>query len=167
VTEAEAAERRRRQRRSAEAPDEFYALAYAALAAAGAAAVDPDIKRSEVRAAYDTATALAYGANATMAWQREETRSEEHRVQADLLRDIFGNPFRAVLVAPAWLSWNGETVLRLAESIYQERAFERLPILADALEDAGCTDSAILEHCRGPEPHVRGCWAIDLLLGKR
>ncbi len=54
----------------------------------------------------------------------------------------------------------------LARSIYDDRAFDRLPVLADALEDAGCTDAAILDHCRGPGPHVRGCWVVDLILGK-
>jgi hypothetical protein len=57
-------------------------------------------------------------------------------------------------------------VQKLAKSIYDDRAFDHLPILADALEDAGCTDAAILEHCRGPGPHVRGCWVVDLILGK-
>jgi hypothetical protein len=57
-------------------------------------------------------------------------------------------------------------VLAIAQAISDERAFDRLSILADALEDAGCTDNAILEHCRGPGPHVRGCWVVDLLLGK-
>ena len=64
-------------------------------------------------------------------------------------------------------SWLASLVLGLAQAIYDERAFDRLPILADALEDAGCTDAAILEHCRGPGPHVRGCWVVDLLLGKQ
>ena len=54
----------------------------------------------------------------------------------------------------------------IARHIYDDRAFHDLPILADALEDAGCADAAILDHCRGPGPHVRGCWAVDLLLGK-
>jgi hypothetical protein len=71
-----------------------------------------------------------------------------------------------VTILPAWLTWNGETALRLAESIYEERAFERLPILADALEEAGCTETALLEHCRARGGHIRGCWAVDLLLGK-
>jgi hypothetical protein len=62
--------------------------------------------------------------------------------------------------------WNESTVTELAQAIYTDRAFDRLPILADALEEAGCTDAAILEHCRGPGPHVRGCWVVDLLLGK-
>ena len=54
----------------------------------------------------------------------------------------------------------------LAGAIYDERAFDRLPVLGDALEDAGCADAAILAHCRGPGEHVRGCWVVDLLLGK-
>jgi hypothetical protein len=87
--------------------------------------------------------------------------------QAPLLRDIVGNPFRPVTLAPAVLAWQGGTVGKLAEGIYEERAFDRLPILADALEDAGCTDRAILDHCRGPGPHARGCWVVDLVLGKQ
>ena len=58
------------------------------------------------------------------------------------------------------------TVVQLAQVIHNDRAFDRLPILADALEDAGCTDPDTLAHCRGPGPHVRGCWVVDLLLGK-
>jgi hypothetical protein len=88
------------------------------------------------------------------------------RTQCDLLREIVGNPWRPVAVEPVWLSWNGGAVPMLAQGIYDERAFDRLPILADALEDAGCSDRDILDHCRGPGPHVRGCWAVDLLLGK-
>jgi hypothetical protein len=83
-----------------------------------------------------------------------------------LVREVAGNPFRPARIDPAWLSWNGETVVHIARSIYDERAFGRLPILADALEDAGCDDTDILNHCRGDGPHVRGCWVVDLLLGK-
>jgi hypothetical protein len=85
------------------------------------------------------------------------------RLQADFLRDIFGNPFRPVTLDPAWAT---TTVKHLAQAIYTDPAFDRLPILADALEEAGCTDADILNHCRGPGPHVRGCWVVDLLLGK-
>jgi hypothetical protein len=84
-------------------------------------------------------------------------------VYAGLLRDLFGNPFRPVTLNPAWRS---SAVLKLAEAIYQERAFDRLPILADALEEAGCTDAEVLSHCRGGGEHVRGCWLVDLVLGK-
>jgi hypothetical protein len=87
--------------------------------------------------------------------------------QCVLVRDIFGPlPFCSVTIDPRWLKWNQGVLLQLAEAIYDERAFDRLPILADALEDAGCTDRTILEHCRGPGPHVRGCWVVDLILGK-
>ena len=66
----------------------------------------------------------------------------------------------------AWLAWNGGTVPRIAQAIYAERAFDRLPVLADALEDAGCANADVLAHCRSGGEHVRGCWVIDLLLGK-
>src|SRR5262249_50666658 len=84
--------------------------------------------------------------------------------QPALLRDLF--PYRAAPLDPAWRAWNSGPVPKLARAIYGARAFARLPILADALEDAGCTDEAILAHCRGPGPHMRGCWVVDLLLGK-
>jgi hypothetical protein len=84
-----------------------------------------------------------------------------------LLRDIFGLlPYRPVALDRTWLTWRDGTISKLAQAIYDERAFDRLPILADALVDAGCTDEAILGHCRGPGPHIRGCWVVDLLLGK-
>jgi hypothetical protein len=90
--------------------------------------------------------------------------SDESSAQADLLRDIFGNPFRPVVLDPAWLS---SDVLALARGIYDERAFDRMPILADALQDAGCDNEDILTHCRDTSlTHVRGCWVVDLLLGK-
>jgi hypothetical protein len=90
----------------------------------------------------------------------------EEREQANLLRDIFGNPFRPTVVAGSVLAWNDECIVHLAKGIYEERAFDRLPILAGALEEAGCTDADILNHCRQPGEHVRGCWVVDLLLGK-
>ena len=79
------------------------------------------------------------------------------------LRDIFGNPFRPVAVESHWLT---PAVRDLAAAIYAGRAFDRLPVLADALEEAGCGHANILAHCRGPGPHVRGCWVVDLILGK-
>jgi hypothetical protein len=82
------------------------------------------------------------------------------------LRDVFGNPFRPVAIDPAWFAWDGGAVRKLAQGIYDERAFDHLPILADALEEAGCDQADLLAHLRGPGPHVRGCWALDLLLGK-
>jgi hypothetical protein len=84
--------------------------------------------------------------------------------QSAYLRDIFGNPFRAVTLDPAWQT---ATVVSLAQAIYEDRAFDRMPILADALEDGGCTNADVLTHCRQPGEHVRGCWVVDLLLGKQ
>jgi hypothetical protein len=92
--------------------------------------------------------------------------SREGIAQCALIRDIFGNPFRPALLDPTWLTWNNGAVRKMAQAIYDERRFADLPILADALEDAGCADAAILEHCRQPGEHVRGCWVVDLLLGK-
>jgi hypothetical protein len=80
------------------------------------------------------------------------------------LRDIVGNPFRPVALEPAWLTAD---VVALARGIYDERAFDRMPILADALQDSGCANEDVLNHCRDPnQTHVRGCWVVDLLLGK-
>jgi hypothetical protein len=79
------------------------------------------------------------------------------------LRDIFGNPFRPVTLDPGWLT---PTVKALAQAIYEERTFTHLPVLADALEESGCNSQDILSHFRGLGEHTRGCWAVDLLLGK-
>jgi hypothetical protein len=84
----------------------------------------------------------------------------------DLLRDIAGNPFRSATLASVVLTWQDGTVVRIAQSIYESNRFGDLPILADALEDAGCSDADILNHCRGEGEHVRGCWVIDLLTGR-
>jgi hypothetical protein len=84
---------------------------------------------------------------------------------ADLVREVFGNPFRPVGLDPTCLAWHDRTVPRLARTIYEERRFDDLPVLADALEEAGCADAALLEHCRSAGVHVRGCWALDAILG--
>jgi hypothetical protein len=100
-------------------------------------------------------------------------RADELAAKCHLLRCIFGNPFRPVTIRPAWLAWNEAAVVRLARAAYGRRELPsgrlddgRLAVLADALEEAGCTDDAVLAHLRGPGVHVRGCWAVDLLLGK-
>jgi hypothetical protein len=91
----------------------------------------------------------------------------EARVQAALVPEIFGVfPFRLIAADPEWLLWNNATLPRIAGLIYADRAFDRLPILADALQDAGCTNADILAHCRGGGDHVRGCWVVDLILEK-
>jgi hypothetical protein len=93
----------------------------------------------------------------------EEVIAPERTAHSHLLRDIFGNIYRPASLDPSWGTF---TVTALAQAVYDDRAFDRLPILADALEDAGCTNQDILAHCRGPGPHVLGCWVVDLLLGK-
>jgi hypothetical protein len=80
-----------------------------------------------------------------------------------VVRDIFGNPFRPGTFSPEWRT---ETVRALAQRMDDTDDFSVMPILADALQDAGCDSADILDHCRGPGPHVRGCWVVDLVLGK-
>jgi hypothetical protein len=92
--------------------------------------------------------------------------ADEYCPRCELLRDVFGNPFRPVSVDPAWLARNAGAVLNVARSVYEGRRFEDLPVLADALEEAGCADPAILAHCRSAGPHVRGCWVVGALLGE-
>jgi hypothetical protein len=86
---------------------------------------------------------------------------------AALVRDVFGNPFRPDTFDPAGLTGSAGAAVELAQVLYDECAFDRLPILADALEEAGCTDGELLLHLRGPGPHVRGCWALDAVLQKK
>jgi hypothetical protein len=102
-----------------------------------------------------------FGDDANCDWQA--LSPAEYVSEAQLLRCVVGNPFRPVTFDSSWLT---STVVSLAEGIYADRAFDRLPILADALQDAGCDSADVLGHCRGPGPHARGCWVIDLLLGK-
>jgi len=103
------------------------------------------------------------------AWGKEslarqvEICSTEFAAQAALLRDIIGNPFYRLKVD---LAYQTPTVTALATGIYAEQAHDRLPILADALQEAGCEDRNVLDHCRGDGPHARGCWVVDLVLGK-
>ena len=106
---------------------------------------------------------LAAEAAAEAVRQATGTAEDERQHQAALLREIFGNPFRPILLDSTRKT---PTVLQMAQFLYEERRFEDMPVLADALEDAGCTDADILSHCRQPCEHVRGCWVVDLLLGK-
>ncbi|VTR93435.1 Uncharacterized protein (Fragment) OS=uncultured bacterium PE=4 SV=1 [Gemmata massiliana] len=90
-------------------------------------------------------------------------RPEETVIQVGLIRCIFGNPFRPVPFSPAWRTC---TVLALASQMYDLRDFSAMPILADALQDAGCDRTDVLDHCRGAGPHARGCRVVDQVLGK-
>lgn len=127
---------------------------YANHAAAGAAAPFMHAKDTDfdyaLGVACDIRSAATKGADALEA-------------QAALVQDIFGDPFHPIIADPSWLT---DSVVHLARSIYNDRAFERMPILADALEESGCTSQDLLNHCRQPGVHVRGCWVVDLVLGK-
>jgi hypothetical protein len=92
-----------------------------------------------------------------------DTDAKERQAQCDLLRDIF-HPFRLLTPVAGWLT---REVTELAQEMYRERAFSQMPALADALTKAGCDDADVLAHCRGPGPHVRGCWIIDFLTGRQ
>lgn len=96
----------------------------------------------------------------------EPIRSLASLDAVELVRETFGHPFRPAALDPRWLHWRRRIVRRMARVIYRKRCFRNLPILADALEEAGCSDADILTHCRAPMEHVRGCWVVDRLLGK-
>ncbi|MFO0805378.1 MAG: hypothetical protein U0791_19915 [Gemmataceae bacterium] len=96
-------------------------------------------------------------------WQMDNRPALHARVISSLIRDIFGNPFRPVAFDPTWRT---TTVVSIAKTMYDSRDFAPMPLLADALQDAGCEHADILDHCRSAGPHVRGCWVVDLVLGK-
>jgi hypothetical protein len=99
--------------------------------------------------------------------EQDDPGGHELQGQAALLRDIVSNPFGPPpTLNPSLLTWHGGTVVKLAEAIYQEGRWADMPLLADALEEAGCTDQDVLGHCRGPGPHAKGCWLVDALLGR-
>jgi hypothetical protein len=151
-----------------------------AAAAAWAAAPAGDEEEATVLVARMTANAVGI-ATAWAAWTVTlparvvgvaddvwaTARCEHRRGQGDLLRDLIGNPFRSVPFDPSWRRWGGGCVAQLAQIIYDDRRWEELGILADALEEAGCDRQEILSHCRSPTPHARGCWVLDGLLGRR
>jgi hypothetical protein len=146
------------------------------LPAAEACALAAD-SEDMVDAAVDCARRAAEAVGESAADQRErflpdvEDRDRRSRiaqfaeteVQAILLSDIAGNPFRPVRLDPGWRT---PEVVSLARTIYDRPAFDHLPALADALETAGCSNEDVLAHCRGQGVHARGCWAVDLLLEK-
>ncbi len=105
------------------------------------------------------AHAIRAAAYASRAAQPGDLRA----TQIGLLRDIFGNPFRPVTFLAEWRTG---TARALARTMYESREFSALPILADALQDAGCDSADVLDHCRGPGPHVRGCWVVDFVLAQ-
>jgi hypothetical protein len=95
-----------------------------------------------------------------------EVKQSQEAYYAELLRCIIGNPFRPVVADPGWLIWHDGLVVSMARQMYDSRDFSDMPVLADALEEAGCDNADILAHCRSEGSHVRGCWVVDALLGK-
>jgi hypothetical protein len=115
------------------------------------------------REAWATVRACRAAAAKDLNTARGNKPAAEKRVQADLVRCLFGNPFRPATFDPHWRT---TTAVGLARAIYDEIAFDRLPILADALEEAGCDDEQVLRHCREDAVHARGCWVVDWVLGR-
>ena len=139
--------------------------------AAARAVCEHLIRLDLVSVARDAALALGYevayrdGRESSWMVDRPAVVRAEKSVQAALVRDIFGNPFRPSPVQITGVSSQHRLIRVMAETIYAEQTFADLPILADALEEAGCDNADILAHCRGDGPHARGCWVVDLLLG--
>jgi hypothetical protein len=156
------------RRGACSAYDEAHAalqVAYEAAVAAGTSA-DRYGPFREVALAWNAAEAAAQvtarGARSTAA----AVPPGESPAHCALVRCVFGNPWRPAPLDPAVPSWSGGAARRLAEAIYAGRRFGDLPVLADLLEEAGCTDAVLLGHLRGPGPHVLGCCALDLVLVK-
>jgi hypothetical protein len=118
------------------------------------------------RCSRDSAAAPAHLAFRNLPTTCDEQERNADAVQCELARELFGNPFRPVKIDPTWLVVNDGAAAGLARTIYQEQRFGEMSILADALEEAGCTDEAILAHCRSGAGHVLGCWLLDALLGQ-
>ncbi|WP_158264790.1 hypothetical protein [Blastopirellula marina] len=150
---------------------EFVAAGHAAQAVSYAVSKTYNVVFDEPGEAFDSLhLVIDYATKAAadhevMGWSpSEESAARERAAQAELMREIVGNPFLPAAVEPAWLLHNDSQVLEIAQTIYRDRAFDRMPELAAALESAGCTSDEILTHCRQPTDHVRGCWVLDLLL---
>jgi len=146
---------------------ERYADDLASLEELNAVAVEAaQIAETAARAnalGWNAAQTAAMTAGAAMEAAR---RASGMAADADLLREIVGNPFRSVRITPGWLQRNEGRVVQIAQAIYEEHWFRDLPILADALEEAGCDNAEIVGHCRSGDSHARGCWVVDGLLGK-
>jgi hypothetical protein len=136
------------------------------------------LRRQEVQDGYNAAVAAGWKLLGGLYSDKNRSKLEnalipERQAQANLVREIIPNPFRPVTISPPVLTWNDGLVTQLAQAAYDNRNLPegtldngRLAVLADALEEAGCTDANILGHLRGIGPHVRGCWSVDLVLGK-
>jgi hypothetical protein len=126
----------------------------------------PDVV-SATRSARTAARAIEAAGEDEAVAPFEPIRSLASLDAVELIHELFGDPFHPTVLDPRWLHWKRKMVRRMARVIYRKRCFRNLPVLADALEEAGCRDDALLRHCRAPVEHVRGCWVVDLLLGKQ
>ena len=140
-----------------------YAIAYDALATQGDPVLERIASEHAVRGWRGEAQARADEAEVIRLPGYVRALAGERVGQTARLHDIFGNPFRPIIFSP---SWRTSTAIAIAAQMYESRNFGAMPILADALQDAGCDDEDVLSHCREPREHVRGCWVVDLLLGK-
>jgi hypothetical protein len=173
---------RERQRAAERASDLYLNLGYVreseAAAHAAYASLAVVFKLPEIVAGGVAGAAWAVGwTNPAGPWPLQMNRqaeAEEQAAQAALLRCVFGPlPFRPVVLAPVLRQWQDGLIVRMANAIYEERELpsghlnaQRLAVLADALTDAGCNDADLFGHLRGPGPHVRGCFVVDLLTGR-
>jgi hypothetical protein len=153
AADADAAAVRARQHDPAHPEMFILAARAAALACSSLGMANADAARAVVAAGSLIARHPASGLD----------RETELGAYCAALRDLFGYPLNPAPVRPEWQT---STVVALAQGIYDERAYDRLLLLMDALMDAGCSNDEVLEHCRGPNDHVRGCWLIDGLLQK-
>jgi hypothetical protein len=136
---------------------------------------DGEIDVTALREAWGRTTAFTCESLATSClepyplhyWIRRQCENFDLNDAVPILRDLFDHLFYPRAIEPLWLRLNDALVLRLAEVIYRDHAFEQLPILGDALEDAGCADRVLLDHCRSGAEHYRGCFVVDLLLRKQ
>jgi hypothetical protein len=140
---------------------ETAALAATVLFCTAALGFGDEYFATEAEAARAAEKVAREGATVAAAWTEQLARL------AALVRDVFGPLlFRPIALDPAWRTWNGGVAVKLAQAIDDDHAFDRLTVLADVLEEAGCTSADILDHCREGGEHVHGCWAVDLILGK-
>jgi hypothetical protein len=140
-------------------PEELRAARLACQGAGGQAAWYAAATNPAIAARNAARSAQAEAANHPLVG----SEGDELLAQAQLVRDIFGDRLPHSAADPSWLTPGAVT---LAQAIYDQRVFDRMPELADVLEDAGCANEGILGHCRGPGPHVRGCWVVDTVLGR-
>ncbi len=110
--------------------------------------------------------ALVWRAGGYPTCDSQTIKRSEQAHQLSVLRDIVGNPFSRAVANPRWQRWGGGLIRTLAAAIYEERRFADLPVLADALEEAGCRDATILQHARSGGSHARGCWLLDHILNQ-